>query len=116
MRTGNEFQAPKSITQAADTRAASSGAIDFQATVAEALRKGIPPGWHRPLPERLPSPGYWPAIMALGITFMLWGLAVGFNQVVSTIIILFFIGLVLFVTALAGWIGDLRNERKDWNG
>jgi hypothetical protein len=53
--------------------------------------------------------------MALGITFMRWGLAVGFNEIVSTIIILFFIGLVLFVTALAGWIGDMRHERKDWN-
>ena len=54
--------------------------------------------------------------MALGITFMLWGLAVGFNEVVSTIIIIFFIGLVLFIGALAGWIGDMRHERKDWNG
>lgn len=82
---------------------------------AEAVKEGIPPGWHKPLPERLPGPGYWPAIMGLGITFMLWGLAVGFNEVVSTIIILFFIGLVLFLIALGGWIGDLRNERKDQN-
>jgi hypothetical protein len=53
--------------------------------------------------------------MALGITFMLWGLAVGFNEVVSTIIILDLIGLILFTLALAGWIGDLRDERKDQN-
>jgi hypothetical protein len=116
MSTGSEFQAPESATPAARIQTSAPGAFDFRAMEAEALKAGIPPGWHRPLPERLPSPGYWPAIMALGITFMLWGLAVGFNQVVSTIIIIFFIGLVLFVTALAGWIGDLRNERKDWNG
>jgi hypothetical protein len=53
--------------------------------------------------------------MALGITFILWSLAVGFNEVVSTIIILFVIGLILFVLALIGWIGDLRDERKDQN-
>ncbi len=46
---------------------------------------------------------------------MLWGLAVGFNEVVSTIIILVLIGLILFTLALVGWIGDLRDERKDQN-
>ena len=115
MSTGNEFQAPRSASPAVDY-GTTGGTIDFQAMEAEALKRGIPPGWHRPLPEKLPSPGYWPAIMALGITFMLWGLAVGFNEVVSTIIIIFFIGLVLFIGALAGWIGDMRHERKDWNG
>ncbi len=104
MSTGSEFQSPKNATTS-----------EFRAAEAGAAGKGIPPGWHKPLPERLPQPGYWPAIMALGITFMLWGLAVGFNEVVSTIIILFFIGLVLFLVALTGWIGDLRYERKDQN-
>jgi hypothetical protein len=112
MSTGSEFQASKSASPAVDYGAAQGGTPDFQAMEAEAVKKGSP-GWHRPLPEKLPSPGYWPAIMALGITFMLWGLAVGFNEVVSTIIIIFFIGFVLFVVALAGWIGDLRHERKD---
>ncbi|MEM7008963.1 MAG: hypothetical protein AAF462_07505, partial [Thermodesulfobacteriota bacterium] len=91
---------------------------DFDAVnITKYVPKGdsAPPGWHRPLPDRLPTAGYWPAIMALGITFMLWGLAVGFNEVVSTIIILVLIGLILFSLALAGWIGDLRNERKDQN-
>jgi len=115
MSTGSDFQSPASTAQTAATGSVPNGAADFQALEAEALRNGTP-GWHKPLPEKLPSPGYWPALMALGITFMLWGLAVGFNEVVSTIMILFFIGLVLFVTALAGWIGDMRNERKDWNG
>mgnify|MGYP001223984370 CR=1 FL=1 len=114
MSTGSEFQAPAAAAPAVEIVNVPGGAADFRALEAEAL-KNHTPGWHKPLPERVPSPGYWPALMALGITFMLWGLAVGFNEVVSTIIILFFIGLVLFVTALAGWIGDMRHERKDWN-
>lgn len=115
MSTGSEFQAPAAASPAVETVKISEGAPDFRALEAEALKNGTP-GWHKPLPEKLPSPGYWPALMALGVTFMLWGLAVGFNEVVSTIIILFFIGLALFLSALAGWIGDMRNERKDWNG
>lgn len=110
MSSGSEFQAPR---QAA---AESPGHPEsYEEVEREVGREGIPPGWHRPLPERLPSPGYWPAIMALGITFMMWGLAVGFNEVLSTIVILSFIGFVLFVAALIGWIGDLRDERKDQN-
>jgi len=101
----SEFNAPGSE--------APSGSAPSQSAVPPS--GNIPPGWHKPLPEHLPKAGYWPAIMALGIAFMLWGLAVGFNEVVSTIIILFFIGLILFVLALIGWIGDLRDERKDQN-
>lgn len=112
MSNGSEFQAPGSGGSAngSEISGFSAGGV--------AQRQGtgkIPPGWHRPLPHSLPGPGYWPAIMALGVTFMLWGLAVGFNEVVSTIIILFFIGLILFIISLVGWIGDLRHERKDQN-
>jgi hypothetical protein len=114
MSTGNEFQAPGSASPAVDY-GTTGGTIDFQAMEAEALKRGIPPGWHRPLPEKLPSPGYWPAIGARHHVYAL-GTYVGSNQVVSTIVIIFFIGLVLFIGALAGWIGDMRHERKDWNG
>ena len=107
MSNGSEFSAPGTLTQERDEQMM-AGKIDLS-------KEEIPPGWHRPLPERLPKAGYWPAIMALGITFMLWGLAVGFNEVVSTIIILVLVGLILFSLALAGWIGDLRDERKDQN-
>jgi len=72
-------------------------------------------GWHKPKPEVLPRPGYWPFMLALGIAFILWGLAVGFNEVFSTIVIVSGLGLILFVIALAGWIGDLRDERKHEN-
>jgi len=105
LSNGNEFNAPGSEAQKAGVNSPGTSPTSGN----------IPKGWHKPLPEHLPKAGYWPAIMALGITFMLWGLAVGFNEVVSTIIILFFVGLILFVLSLVGWIGDLRDERKDQN-
>ncbi|MGI8587975.1 MAG: hypothetical protein ACR2M0_09860 [Chloroflexia bacterium] len=58
-------------------------------------------GWSAPRPEELPPPTYWPAVMALGIVLMVWGL-------VSTFVISG-VGLALFALALAGWIGDLRH-------
>ena len=59
-------------------------------------------GWSRPLPEELPRPTYWPVVMALGITFLAWGLV--------TSVIVSAVGLVLFAMALAGWIGEIRHE------
>ena len=108
MSNGSEFSTPGTLTEERDKQMSSAGNSGLSA-------EKIPPGWHKPLPEHLPKAAYWPAIMALGITFILWGLAVGFNEVVSTIIILALIGLILFLIALAGWIGDLRDERKDQN-
>ncbi len=89
---------------------------EFQAPI-RALQTIVdtPAGWNKPKPEVLPKPGYWPFLMAMGITFMLWGLAVGFNEVISTIIIISCIGLILFIIALIGWIGDLRQERQHEN-
>ena len=107
MSNGSEFGAP-------GAQAPATGNHPIGANTSPASGN-IPPGWHKPLPEHLPKAAYWPAIMALGITFMLWGLAVGFNEVVSPIIILVLIGLILFTLALTGWIGDLRDERKDQN-
>ena len=105
MSNGSEFTAPGGGGKSTVSKPQSSPSSGGQ----------IPKGWHKPLPEHLPKPGYWPAIMALGVTFMLWALAVGFNEVVSTIVILFLIGLSIFTVALIGWIGDLRDERKDQN-
>jgi hypothetical protein len=42
--------------------------------------------------------------MALGITFFAWGL------VTSPIVI--GMGFVLFIVSLAGWIGEIRHERR----
>ena len=89
---------------------------EFQSPVkSKQYTSELPEGWHKPKPEVLPKPGYWPFLLALGIAFVLWGLAVGFNEVFSTIIIVSGLGLVLFIVALAGWIGDLRDERKHEN-
>lgn len=65
---------------------------------------GLRPGWSQPKPERLPEPTAWPVALALGVTLILWGL-------VSSLVITS-IGLVLFVAALAGWVADIRHERK----
>jgi hypothetical protein len=69
-----------------------------------AASPGLRPGWNRPRPEKLAEPTVWPAALALAITLMLWGF-------VSSLIITG-VGLGLLVTALAGWIGDIRHERK----
>lgn len=56
-------------------------------------------------PQDLPKPTYWPFFLAFGTTFFLWGL-LG-NAIFS------FIGLVIFIIALAGWISDLYKELKN---
>jgi len=69
--------------------------------------KPVPPDSYREWtvlpPEKLPEPGIWPATLALGITFLLWGLV--------TTLIITGVGVVLFAVALAGWIRDIRHER-----
>lgn len=64
----------------------------------------LKPGWHRPKPETLPRPTYWPATMALGIVFVAWG-------VVTTYIVAI-VGATLVALALAGWIGEIRHEQR----
>lgn len=62
------------------------------------------PGW-QPLPvEHLPRPTFFPAGLAMGTTFIFWGL------ITSWVIIL--IGVGLFTAALAGWITEIWHERK----
>ncbi len=57
-----------------------------------------------PLPvEHLPQPTYFPAGMAMGVTFFFWGL------ITSWVII--GVGAGLFIASLAGWITDIRHER-----
>ncbi len=61
-------------------------------------------GWE-PLPhERLPRPTYFPAGLAMGTTFIFWGL------ITSLVILL--IGIGLFAAALAGWLTEIRHGRK----
>ena len=58
--------------------------------------------WNKARPEELPRPTWWPAVMALGITFIFWG--------VVTSYLITGVGLILFAMALAGWIGEIRYE------
>jgi hypothetical protein len=61
-------------------------------------------GWHT-LTETLPRPTYWPAVMALGIIFILGGIV--------TSLFVSAVGVVLLAIALAGWIGEIRHENGD---
>ena len=62
------------------------------------------PKWE-PLPaEHLPRPTYFPAGLAMGIAFIFWGLI--------TSLVVFVVGLALFIASLAGWITEIRYERK----
>ncbi len=62
------------------------------------------PGWE-PLPHgHLPRPTYFPAGLAMGTTFIFWGLI--------TSLVIFLVGIGLFIAALAGWITELRYERN----
>lgn len=70
---------------------------------APAVGPTVPPGWHK-LDEPLPEPTYWPAVMAVGIVFIAWGIV--------TLYAISGVGLLLFVIALVGWIGDLRHEQR----
>lgn len=61
------------------------------------------PGWVRPRPDHIPRPTYWPAVLALGVTFAFWGLI--------TTLVITIIGLVLMGIGLAGWVGEWRHEQ-----
>jgi hypothetical protein len=67
-----------------------------------------PPKTHadwEPLPrERLPRPTYFPAGLAMGTTFIFWGLITSW--------VIFLTGIGLFSASLAGWITEIRHERK----
>jgi hypothetical protein len=62
-------------------------------------------GWE-PLPdEKLPRPTYFPAGLAMGVTFFFWGF------ITSWIILA--VGAALFIASLAGWITEIRRERRE---
>ena len=61
-------------------------------------------GWE-PLPlEQLPRPNFFPAGLAMGTTFIFWGL------ITSWVILA--VGFALFAAALAGWIYEILRERS----
>ncbi len=57
----------------------------------------------KPKPETLPEPTYWPAVLAIGVTLLAWGV------VTSTLLSL--LGLGISIVAVIKWIGDIRHEQ-----
>ena len=64
----------------------------------------VDPKWELLPAEHLPRPTYFPAGLAMGIAFLFWGL------ITSWVIIV--VGLALFAASLAGWITEIRYERR----
>ena len=62
-------------------------------------------GWEPLPPEALPRPNFFPAGLAMGTTFIFWGL------ITSWVIIA--VGIALFTASLAGWIYEILRERND---
>jgi hypothetical protein len=62
----------------------------------------MPPGWKKPLPERMARPTYWPAGLALGMTMALLGPV--------TLMAVTVVGLGVAAVALAGWIGEMAHD------
>jgi hypothetical protein len=58
--------------------------------------------WGKARPETLPKPTYWPFFLAMGLAFLFWGL-------LTTWVVLAAGGLI-FITALIGWINQIRHE------
>ena len=67
--------------------------------------KDLPPGFIRLSEEPLPTPTFWPAGFAMGITFAFWGLIVSW--------VTFAIGIGLLAVSLVGWINAIRHERHE---
>jgi hypothetical protein len=62
-------------------------------------------GWQKPQPETLPEPTYWPAVLAIGVVSILWGIVTTF--------IISGIGFVLTAVAIYGWVRELLHEQQD---
>ncbi len=60
--------------------------------------------WTPPRSQIIPRDTYSPAVMALAVVCLLWGLLTSY--------LISLLGFVLFALSLAGWIGELRHERK----
>ena len=62
----------------------------------------VPAGWELLPHETLPRPTFFPAGLAMGITFILWGL------ITSWVILA--VGIGLFTASFAGWIYEILRE------
>lgn len=55
--------------------------------------------WSSPLPEKIPPATYAPAFLALGITFLLFGVVSSYVFSAA--------GFVLIVVSIGKWVGEL---------
>ncbi|MGD9890198.1 MAG: cytochrome c oxidase subunit 4, partial [Dehalococcoidia bacterium] len=60
--------------------------------------------WNTPAPATTPPPTYWPLFLALAVVMMAYGIIFAWWFVG--------VGAVMFFAALAGWIGELRHDRR----
>jgi hypothetical protein len=58
-------------------------------------------GWSSPLPEKLPPPTYAPVFVALGITFLLFGVVSSYIFSAA--------GAILIAASVAKWVGELMH-------
>jgi hypothetical protein len=72
--------------------------------VVEHVPEPLRPGWNRPPPEHLVGPSYWPVALALGISFLFWGLVS--SWIISAI------GALITIVSLANWIAELRHDAR----
>jgi len=63
-----------------------------------------PANWEPARPAHIPEPTFWPAVLALGVIFVLWG--------VITTPIVTIIGLGVSALSIGKWIGELWHERQ----
>jgi len=66
----------------------------------------VRPGWEPLEHKHLPRPAYFPSGLAMGTAFIFWGLITSW--------VIFAIGIGLFAAALAGWVSEIRHERKHY--
>lgn len=65
-----------------------------------------PPDGNKPLPETLPRPTVYPAVLAFGACFLAWGILTSWIISVA--------GLVIFILGCAGWAAELcRGDMPD---
>ncbi|MDR3570439.1 MAG: hypothetical protein P4L43_20640 [Syntrophobacteraceae bacterium] len=61
-------------------------------------------GWNIPKPAIIPPPTYWPFVLSLGATLL--GLGVLTSNIISGA------GAVLFILAIAKWVGELCRDNR----
>jgi putative membrane protein len=73
-----------------------------QAFMTDERHTNVPAGWELLPPETLPRPNFFPAGLAMGITFILWGLITSW--------VILGVGIGLFTASFAGWIYEILRE------